>query len=311
MKWILILIVFVVACGDEPDKSFNAKNRNNVNNTNNVNNDDRSNNGPRSNNSNNIKPDNNDERPLVGRVCDECPSEMVCKPELWDGGYCTNACENDADCGDGAHCAMKEEGEGGCFLGCSTHDDCGRENLECWDVDKDGIKECIGINLNARPVGAGCTDASECSGPIATCLTSQPDGYCTHICQNDAECGDDAHCTPGGYCLKSCEENIECRNGYVCAHMDEDDQLECIDESTYPSVGAACDANMQCEDGGCIGSPSDPSVAMCTFNCGGDSYCGPKASCYEESYCMKHCDADNDCLNGQTCVFYVDAYICI
>jgi hypothetical protein len=91
----------------------------------------------------------------------------------------------------------------------------------------------------SAPAGQPCTQASDCypgvdpttiSGAIQ-CLDKVPGGYCTHLCQTDADC---------------CKASGECPSGHpeVCAPFEDTGMMMCflsceasvldgLDENTY------------------------------------------------------------------------------
>jgi hypothetical protein len=63
----------------------------------------------------------------------------------------------------------------------------------------------------SRGLGARCNVNSECD---QRCLTGAgwPDGFCTTICDTDANCPSDAACIDdsGGVCAFVCRTNVDC-----------------------------------------------------------------------------------------------------
>ncbi|MFM2416581.1 MAG: hypothetical protein RL385_1304 [Pseudomonadota bacterium] len=147
------------------------------------------------------------------------------------GGYCTAACLDDSECGDGACVGALAplNVKGQCLQGCSSDTDCGRAGYVCAELDLQAIagaassaaadagvavpdagvdipeipKVCFPkpktVTLAAGIVGKACTEGgSECGdGTCSTSVLGQtlPGGSCTGACLKDAECG------TGGVCL--------------------------------------------------------------------------------------------------------------
>jgi hypothetical protein len=78
-------------------------------------------------------------------------------------------------------------------------------------------------------VGEACSQAQDCAGDNASCLTkvnvitpvTYPNGYCTVGCQSNDDCPDGTACFMGGPqpgCLVTCSQSSDCRadEGYTC-----------------------------------------------------------------------------------------------
>jgi hypothetical protein len=86
----------------------------------------------------------------VGAACSddaECDGDCLAQDEQapWTDGYCTAACEQDADCPHDAHCAL-----GLCARDCATDDDCRGPSYACRDVDGDEATECAPAQCRAE-----------------------------------------------------------------------------------------------------------------------------------------------------------------
>lgn len=109
--------------------------------------------------------------------------------------------------------------------------DAGRGRDAGSDAGRDaGVRRDSGSGGQAggtAAIGSSCTDASECSGDPAQCLTSIasiftfPKGYCAQMgCQSNDQCPSGSGCLASFQtCLKTCTRNNECRtaDGYQCA----------------------------------------------------------------------------------------------
>ena len=59
----------------------------------------------------------------------------------FDGGYCSQACTTDAECGVDGHCSAFGGNVESCLSNCTTDADC-RTNYLCVDIDQNGVNEC-------------------------------------------------------------------------------------------------------------------------------------------------------------------------
>jgi hypothetical protein len=170
--------------------------------------------------------------------CEGAGADCIGDAEGWDGGYCTQDCNPNAqDCPEGDVCS----GAGLCFRSCENTDDC-RDDYVCGGGNFP--QACIPTCTNNLFCGNGnycdvdgscdnsrgnavdwtrCTD-DECGGLCLTeaDLTDAPAGFtdvCTHICTDDDPCANGFKCVSFGaeddpdaihLCLKNCTQDSNC-----------------------------------------------------------------------------------------------------
>lgn len=182
---------------------------------------------------------------VVGDECtgtDDCPGGtcLTATPGIaggigsvaLPGGYCSGACTEAANCGEGGVCApaLVGSGAGTCYLGCSTDADCDRDGYRCRNLGT-GTRACspAADPLPDDTVGDACSADEDCGGNEGSCVTelpgsglqgfinpvAAPDGYCSQACMEPADCGQGGACVLGT-CYLVCSDNGDCRDGYVC-----------------------------------------------------------------------------------------------
>lgn len=102
-----------------------------------------------------------------------------------------------------------------CIQGCQLGD-CPHPDHVCKKLD--GAFWC-GLS-GPDALGDACIDFTDCQGSF-DCLNDDdiPDGYCSQVCNTDAECGAGGHCIDfgdGQFCAKACNNIADCREGYGC-----------------------------------------------------------------------------------------------
>ncbi len=147
------------------------------------------------------------------------------------GGYCTEACETQADCASG-WC----DGEF-CFRECDSPRDCRSDEFLCFEAGPEQGVCSFDVESAVSPVpniGAPCRADLECTVPTAAgtlqafCAaehdlqgreTGYVDGMCLALnCEDDAACGDGMRCVDGpiSLCAPACETDDACRPNYAC-----------------------------------------------------------------------------------------------
>lgn len=255
----------------------------------------------------------NDCRYATGEACtsaDECAGEFCILNTGWVDGYCTGACDVDADCGPDGHCNGRA-----CVATCTSNNDC-RPGYECSDFFNDGTTVCAPATTYVMPGGA-CTSDDMCATTYfgATCLAPDDgfaDGYCVVGCEVDADCPGASFCAStdtGGVCVPTCNAT-SCRDGYACFDYLNTFRNTCGPAATGTgTVGAACDVLQDCAggtEGFCIESTDWVggycTLAPCTTNldCATGSHCGFKEG--TAGFCVDDCATQADCRAGFGCV---------
>ena len=216
-------------------------------------------------------------------VGEPCESSFECQSQLCvyqgNGGFCRQACTNDADCPAGEYCAGLQGTNGGaCFEGGGNNN-----------------------NGNLKGIGEDCANGTECASGV--CAGGAGTGYiCVELCETDADCPDGYTCYPlqggGGACFPSqgagngtkeigeeCSSNEECASG-ICLSLG--GPYFCTEN---------CAAHTDC-----------PCGMKCTATNGGN-YCeggAPKVSCIPDG---EDCASDSECSSG-ICLFGVCQIAC-
>ncbi|MFT3695807.1 MAG: hypothetical protein QM831_21900 [Kofleriaceae bacterium] len=77
----------------------------------------------------------------------------------------------------------------------------------------------------SRDIGARCDTNAECNAKCEAPSGDWPGGFCTLLCDTDADCDSDTRCIDedGGICAFSCTGDNECGflgSGYTCQDRD-------------------------------------------------------------------------------------------
>ncbi len=169
----------------------------------------------------------------IGSPCttiQQCPggNNAACfrQNSAWYQGYCTRTCQNNTDCGAGAHCGL----DGLCLA-----NTCNRMGYQVYDADADGTLECFTAATGTGAVGAACVGSWQCAGgQNGGCFsdaTGLPGGYCTLFCgAGEATCSGDSACYNNGdfeFCVDGCTSASQCRTGYSCTDVIGNGQNSC------------------------------------------------------------------------------------
>ncbi len=215
-----------------------------------------------------------------------CTTEPDNRPDLSPPGVCQEACEQAADCGDGAVC-------------CTNPEECGADH-RCVSCTAD--KQCP----DGACVAGACVECAD----DADCKGNEKGSRCTATntcakCNLDVQCkGDPAggRCTPAGTCTcngdKDCKEPglSLCRaEGCVCT-----DDSGCTAGAEKCDVASgvciACDKDSQCAEGKTKCIAGDTPAASC--GCASDDECGGEG---EAPFCAKDNGACVVCLTDAQC----------
>ena len=239
-------------------------------------------------------------------------------PVATPGGYCTNVCDSDVDCGSGGACVGALAGilQGQCFAACAQDSDCREQYLCVAGLMILGVtapSTCLPVpatdQLDDEVAGAVCETGADCGD--GTCLTMRvgafgqpgatlPGGYCTGDCLQDSECGGGGVCLSSGAqgvagsCYRACANDADCgREGYRCRTLAED--VHGCDVAPDPladdTAGAACESDDDC--GGTQGA--------CRSTVPGSGL-GAGGVAAPNGYCTQACTEDSDCGAGGVCV---------
>ncbi len=247
---------------------------------------------------------------LAGASCDSdagCGGLHCIKPDQWFGGFCTEYCDVDSDCGAGAGC---NPDRGFCTPICATDTDCGREGYGCVMKDN-GNSYCDPIPIGNASLGEPCEFTQDCGTAGAYCTG---DEFCTKECSADPQCDSNSHCAIGFCLANSC--NFA---GFIDLDLDGDGRMECVSVAGSGqgagAVGDPCTSGQACGGGdyAYCGSWQD---GYCSIYCGANqgvcpsgSYCNGTSSA---SACLATCTSQSDCRPGYTCENGTDGHsICV
>ncbi len=260
-------------------------------------------------------------------LANDCaPGTGVCVDEALNGlpgGYCSMRCDGATTpdpCGDGAECVGFPGGFAFCLDSCAGSDEC-RPGYACLDhfenVPAAGAVCAPGQEQTDVPIGADCSDGSDCNAGTQACIpdspiSSVPGGYCSAICsiQDSLDCPAGGVCVgnqTAGNCFASCTTDADCAalrspgstGTYGCARRFASGQLVDGDGKVCTAVNAAAKIGDGCSDGAdCNGElgrcifDTDPAAAVrfpngyCTIDCDPKATadtCGAGAICHDVS----------------------------
>jgi len=191
------------------------------------------------------------------------------------------------------------------------------------DDDDDGGGGGTGGTGGGSPdnVGSVCLAPGDCyttleAGALqgeALCLDRTDEGYCTHLCQDDADC---------------CAVEGECKTGLkqVCAPFESTGQKMCFLSCEDADIGGA-DSTQHCRDNvspdfGCrsTGGGKENRKVCFPVDCGVGEACAGDAECatglvcltsFKGGYCGEaDCKVNADCPTGSLCVKNGDSSYC-
>lgn len=199
----------------------------------------------------------------------------------------------------------------------------------CGDDDGGG-SENEGPTESPEQTGKSCEVVDDCypdvdhealSGAVQ-CLDRVRDGYCTHLCETDADCcAADGECetdlrqvcspfesTGQKMCFLSCEgDDLRNADGGVSTGIDEQEfcQREASTDFICRSSGGGSENRKVCVPGGCTVGAS----------CDSDDDCDPGLECVDElgnGYCsIRDCVSNADCTGDSACVELEGAHYCL
>jgi hypothetical protein len=146
-------------------------------------------------------------------------------------------------------------------------------------------------------IGTACTQNMDCKqGKTPVCwkqtlfdasgLLPTPGGYCSSVCDADADCGTDHLCLDfgarGKACIAGCGDAVTCRHpGYSCAYLDQEGNN--IITGCWPNDNLTCNPKEDtCTDprygmpGGCYRQAiEDEGGGICLQTCVAGDFCDP------------------------------------
>jgi hypothetical protein len=148
------------------------------------------------------------------------------------GGYCSARCLDESDCGEGGGCLVYagSSNAGHCYARCGSDADCEREGYRCREIGP-SFRACYPAPkaLPDHTAGNACGDDADCGGTENSCAFVLPFGS---RATEDVE-------APGGYCTQACSLDAECG-----AHA------QCIAAGSRGGMCLGrCDVDADCRDG--------------------------------------------------------------
>ncbi len=216
-----------------------------------------------------------------GTVCEQ---ENFTDPQCY-GGFCTTACESDAECYDGIDCTtdLCDENTGHCVY---QRDDAGCDDgLFC-----NGVEICVPFAgcLSDEPVY--CSDEIPCTIDIC----DEELDSCVHTAV-DQRCDNGNPCTAGTCnleqgCLQQPLDDVLCNDGLRCTTDDICVNGECLGSPISCDDGNPCTGPDDCTEAtGCRNAPQ-----------GDGLQCGETGIC-SNGQCAETCTGDTDCDDGNDC----------
>ncbi len=252
-----------------------------------------------------------------------CPFGQTCN---LDTRQCSEGCQNDEDCGEGAFCDRENDE---CVPGCRDDLEC-PAGLVCEDIIVDDFptRQCVpapcvadgeclpdefcgfddqlgrqACTLGCRTEPDNCFQGSVCNADTRICEFTN--------CANDLECGPNQICFNDGFvstCRAGCRDDNECAPGEFCSDFSQ--RCTCLDsdqcgEGLLCQFGE-CDAPCRvAEDCPFVGQGCQQDTGLCLFTCQNDAECdvdfGERCD-LDEGFCVAgFCAVDGDCAPFQYC----------
>jgi len=245
-----------------------------------------------------------------------CPNDMKCIGEGFNG-ICYpkgeqelgDSCKSPADCVSFL-CIGIGDGQGVCTQDCTSDSQC-PGTMTCV-VDK-----CL--QLGSGQHGDPCTKMTECATGICATIV----GYCSTLCETDADCPYEGQCLIAGVCNAGASGKVgdvcgpdakTCQSGLKCTYQAQGDTTG-ICQTQCKVAYDDCPGNLYCQwtwqswlnqvIGICVPNNGGLSAGS---DCGGDAYCLPDLVCTDTdgmgAKCRQDCKTTNflGCSNGATCI---------
>ncbi len=254
----------------------------------------------------------------------DCGADGVCikstdNEPVFNGGpangYCSKACNDDADCGPGTCVKAQGETVGKCLLDCTIGpplegniyqdldpEKChGRTDLRCTPLANNGGTVCLPVCGSDSQCDPGrfchhkfgvCTDAASSGlemGAACTQNDDQCDGVCINFTGGATACSNP--CSLGGETI----DTPECGGlaSGICAYFPADNGL-----GDYAYCAAACTSHDDCQN----------PTFWCNFIQGITNDVVPNGFCFGVDKCP---GGQDDCVNGGTCTDTIHGKYCL
>jgi len=252
---------------------------------------------------------------------EDCGAAGVCEENVCVLG---ERCDEETPCAEDKVCYRLEAGAPAGFCrprcGVVAQEGCDDEllcRLHSFDEEKEPVGACVEPN-GGGAAGETCSAASPCEANLL-CVSVWNDRYCAPYCDPAEEgvCGEGMACeevtlTQGAnrisVCLEEetfCESTADCGEGEACAPFFGGDEavLVCTAAAGEKLGGESCVASSECESGHCLAQ-----LGICFGGCRSGDDCGSGASCLAVNFgngvintCLKTCEAETQCGEGQGC----------
>ena len=154
----------------------------------------------------------------------------------------------------------------------------------------------------ASPFGAGCDVDADCT----TDYCSGPGGFCSNLCDEDADCPDEGWCATDqdgiNKCMLSCEDDFDCPTNHTCGYVSTFDDYAFLLCTSALTLAEPCDFNSECHSGICTAVSG---LGYCTNPCIDDFSCAEETSCVQDSFGDPLCLVD--CVDPLVCESYPDS----
>lgn len=258
----------------------------------------------------------------IGSPCKkdiDCGEGLVCLD--WKGGYCSIL--NCGECPQGSICVSVTKLQTVCFKECKSTDECRKEEgygcKKISDIKENLNGVCYEVKENAKGVGEGCKNHSECTQELS-CLQTFAGGYCAEIgCSKDEQCNAQSECILVNdipTCLKKCEKDEDCavegnyprKCGELFDYIKYEKVKVCLGGNYGLKIGEKCLNSFECESEYCkivYKGKCSFSKAGCmkTEDCKDGGICEVSVENYA-GFCSKECTLGDKCGGGSFCVGY-------
>jgi Cys-rich repeat protein len=234
-------------------------------------------------------------------------------------------CDSDSDCGTDGRCVLPSDDDpifgggpagGYCTQDCTTNADCGAGNF-C--LDQGGTQECL-LGCEIGPVLEFLDDPldpAKCLGreDVACRSVNATDTVCVPTCGDDSQCPAGRSCDPlSAVCVDMPNSGLP--TGSACDPLGTDCAGVCIDLGTFAQCSTNCVLGGDLDGSDCgglteglcifsIAGSGAGDAAFCSPACATHAQCQmPFMSCFNIGLTDGYCFAPDPCPNGQAdCTF--------